>query len=45
MAIDCYVALHGAVGLEVNGHLPPPLADQEEVFLGTMRRVIGAALQ
>ena len=44
-AIDCYCSLHGAIQLEVNGHLPPPLQGQEDVFLGTMRRVIGAALR
>lgn len=44
-AMDCYASLHGAIQLEVNGHLPPPLQGQEEVFLGTMRRVIGAALR
>lgn len=44
-AIDCYSSLHGAIQLEVNGHLPPPVLGQEEVFLGTMRRVIGAALR
>jgi len=45
VAIDCYSALHGAIQLEVNGHLPPPLQGQEEVFLGTMHRVIEAALR
>lgn len=45
VAIDCYSSLHGAIQLEVNGHLPPPVQGQEEVFLGTMRRVIGAALR
>jgi AcrR family transcriptional regulator len=45
VAIDCYSSLHGAIQLEVNGHLPPPLEGEEEVFLGTMRRVIGAALR
>lgn len=45
VAIDCYVAMHGAIQLEVNHHLPPPLQGQEDVFLGTMRRVIGAALR
>ena len=45
VAMDCYASLHGAIQLEVNRHLPPPLQGQEEVFLGTMRRVIGSALR
>ncbi len=45
VAIDCYSSLHGAIQLEVNGHLPPPVQGQEEIFSGTMRRVIGAALR
>ncbi|WP_375426378.1 TetR/AcrR family transcriptional regulator [uncultured Friedmanniella sp.] len=45
VAMDCYAALHGAIALEVNGHLPPPLVGEEEVYLGTMRRVIAAALR
>lgn len=45
VAIDCYSAMHGAIQLEVNGHLPPPLEGREDVFLGTMRRVIGSALR
>lgn len=45
IAIDCYSSLHGAIQLEVNGHLPPPVEGEEEIFLGTMRRVIGAALR
>jgi AcrR family transcriptional regulator len=45
VAIDCYSSLHGAIQLEVNRHLPPPLQGEEEVFLGTMRRVIGTALR
>lgn len=44
-AIDCYASLHGAIELEVNRHLPPSLEGSEEVFLGTMRRVIGSALR
>lgn len=45
VAIDCFIAMHGAIQLEANGHLPPPLVGREDVFLGTMRRVIGAGLR
>ncbi len=45
VALDCYVAMHGAIQLEVNGHLPYPLRDREAVFLDSMRRVLGAALR
>jgi AcrR family transcriptional regulator len=45
VALDCYAALHGAIQLEVNGHLPPSVRDSEELFLGTMRQVLGAALR
>ena len=45
VALDCYAALHGAIQLEVNGHLPPAVQGDEELFLGTMRQVIGAALR
>ena len=41
-AITCYAALHGALQLEINGHLPPPLSGHEDVFLATMRQVVGA---
>ncbi|MEO7060185.1 MAG: TetR/AcrR family transcriptional regulator [Lapillicoccus sp.] len=45
VCMDCYASLHGAIQLEVNGHLPPPLQGQEGAFLDTMRRVIGSALR
>ncbi len=45
VALDCYVAMHGAINTEVNGHLPLPLRKQEAVFLDTMRRVLGAGLR
>ena len=45
VAMDCYAAMHGAIQLEVNGHLPPPLRGRPEVFTGTMRRVLAAALR
>lgn len=36
----CYTALHGAINLEVNGHLPPPLAGSEQLFELTMSTVL-----
>lgn len=45
VALDCYAALHGAIKLELNGHLPPPVVGGDEPFLGSMRQVIGAALR
>lgn len=45
VALDCYASLHGAIQLEVNGHLPPPVLGDEALFLSTMRQVIGSALR
>jgi AcrR family transcriptional regulator len=45
VAIDCYAAMHGAIQLEVNGHLPGPLVGNDDVFLRMMRQVIRAALR
>jgi AcrR family transcriptional regulator len=39
-AMWCYSALHGAVGLEVNGHLPPSLQGSEALFESTIRNVM-----
>lgn len=44
-AMDCYASLHGAIQLELNGHLPAPLRGSEEVFLDTMQRVVGSAVR
>jgi AcrR family transcriptional regulator len=44
VCLDCYAALHGAIQLEVNGHLPPFVGGNEDVFLATMRQTITAAL-
>jgi len=41
-AITCYAALHGALQLEINGHLPPMLNGEEGIFLATMRQVVTA---
>lgn len=44
-AITCYAALHGAINLEVNRHLPPALLGDEAVYLATMRHVVRSILR
>lgn len=39
-AMTCYAALHGALALETNGHLPPVLRASEEVFTTLMRQTV-----
>lgn len=43
--ITCYSALHGAIGLELNRHLPPPLLQVDDVFVATMRQVVATILR
>ena len=45
LAIRCYAALHGAIQLEVNGHLPPPLRGLEDAFTDAMRAVVTSGLR
>lgn len=44
-AITCYAALHGALALETNRHLPPMLADSDDVFITIMRHTVAAILR
>ncbi|MEP6852074.1 MAG: TetR/AcrR family transcriptional regulator [bacterium] len=39
-AMLCYVALHGAINLEVNHHFPQPLSGSDDFFATTMRAVV-----
>lgn len=41
-AMFCYGALHGAINLDVNDHLPPPLARSEDLFTAAMRHAVDA---
>ena len=38
-AMLCYIAMHGAINLEMNGHFPPSLADSEQLFTAAMHAV------
>lgn len=44
-AITCYAALHGAIGLELNRHLPPPLIEVDDVFTTLMRQAVNSVLK
>lgn len=44
-AITCYSALHGAIGLELNRHLPPPLLQVEDVFVASMRQTVNSIMR
>ncbi len=44
-AITCYAALHGAIGLELNRHLPPPLLQVDDVFVATMRHTVHSVMR
>lgn len=44
-ALVCYAALHGAIHLEVHGHLPPLLRAQPALFEATLRSTIEALLR
>jgi AcrR family transcriptional regulator len=39
-AMLCYIAMHGAINLEMNGHFPPSLSDSEELFAAAMHAVV-----
>ena len=39
-ALWCYAALHGAIALDLNEHLPPPLLDSEALFETSLRAVL-----
>lgn len=39
-AMLCYIAMHGAINLEMNGHFPPSLSDSEELFTAAMHAVV-----
>ena len=39
-AMTCYAALHGALALEMNGHLPPVLRASDEIFTTLMRQTV-----
>ena len=41
-AMICYSALHGAIDLELNGHLPPGLRGEPALFEATLRSTIQA---
>lgn len=36
----CYAALHGALALELNKHLPPAMLDNEALFVTSLRAVL-----
>ncbi|MGI8678127.1 MAG: TetR/AcrR family transcriptional regulator, partial [Jatrophihabitans sp.] len=36
----CYAALHGAIALDLNKHLPPALLDNEALFVTSLRAVL-----
>ncbi len=44
-AITCYSALHGAIGLEMNRHLPRPLPGVDDVFTAIMRLTVAGVLR
>jgi AcrR family transcriptional regulator len=39
-AMLCYIAMHGAINLEMNGHFPPSLSDSEQLFTAAMRAAV-----
>jgi AcrR family transcriptional regulator len=39
-AMLCYIAMHGAINLEMNGHFPPSLSDSQELFTAAMHAVV-----
>ncbi|NAZ83419.1 TetR family transcriptional regulator [Kineococcus sp. R8] len=41
-AMICYAALHGAIDLELSGHLPPALRGRPALFRATLRSTIEA---
>jgi len=44
-AMICYAALHGAIHLELHGHLPPVLRARPALFEATLRSTIGALVR
>ncbi|HEX2399320.1 MAG TPA: TetR-like C-terminal domain-containing protein, partial [Mycobacterium sp.] len=39
-AMLCYIAMHGAINLEMNGHFPQSLSDSEALFTAAMHAVV-----
>ncbi|HEX2903657.1 MAG TPA: TetR/AcrR family transcriptional regulator [Jatrophihabitans sp.] len=37
-ALACYASLHGAINIQMYSHLPPMLADNEDLFVATINR-------